>query len=79
MNYTLKSNNMGKGSFCIEMEMRQLQDKIEDQKQELSVLVAKYGLAHDKVVLFSRDLDILINRFMNEQKNDVTLCGQLTR
>ncbi|ABS21659.1 Spo0E family sporulation regulatory protein-aspartic acid phosphatase [Bacillus cytotoxicus] len=50
------------------MEMRQLQEKIENQKQELSVLVAQYGLAHNKVLLFSRELDALINRFMNEQK-----------
>ncbi|CAM3860718.1 MULTISPECIES: aspartyl-phosphate phosphatase Spo0E family protein [Bacillus] len=47
------------------MEMRNLQDTIENNKQELIRLVATYGLGHNKVLLFSRDLDILINKFMN--------------
>ena len=56
---------MGKGSFSTEMEMGKLQNKIENKKKELIQLVAKHGLDHDKVLLFSRDLDILINKFMN--------------
>lgn len=56
---------MGKGSFSEEMEMGQLQNKIETKKKELIQLVARHGLDHDKVLLFSRDLDILINKFMN--------------
>ncbi|EEM97014.1 hypothetical protein bthur0013_15240 [Bacillus thuringiensis IBL 200] len=56
---------MGKGSFSIEMEMGQLQNKIESKKKELIQLVARHGLDHVKVLLFSRDLDILINKFMN--------------
>ncbi|EOA3902684.1 Spo0E family sporulation regulatory protein-aspartic acid phosphatase [Bacillus cytotoxicus] len=71
MYYTLKVIIWKKGVFMIDMEMRQLQEKIENQKQELSVLVAQYGLAHNKVLLFSRELDALINRFMNEQKEMV--------
>ncbi|MGR5979857.1 aspartyl-phosphate phosphatase Spo0E family protein [Bacillus cereus] len=47
------------------MEMGQLQNKIENKKKELIQLVARHGLDHDKVLLFSRDLDILINKFMN--------------
>ena len=56
---------MGKGSFSEEMEMGQLQNKIETKKKELIQLVARHGLDHDKVLLFCRDLDILINKFMN--------------
>ncbi|PGB04417.1 aspartyl-phosphate phosphatase Spo0E family protein [Bacillus toyonensis] len=59
------SNIMGKGSFSIEMEMGRLQNKIESKKKELIQLVARHGLDHDKVLLFSRYLDILINKFMN--------------
>ncbi|PGL73896.1 transcriptional regulator [Bacillus sp. AFS054943] len=38
---------------------------MENKKKELIQLVARHGLDHDKVLLFSRDLDILINKFMN--------------
>ncbi|MDM8363579.1 Spo0E family sporulation regulatory protein-aspartic acid phosphatase [Bacillus thuringiensis] len=65
MYYNFTSNIMGKGSFSIEMEMGQLQNKIENKKKELIQLVARHELDHDKVLLFSRDLDILINKFMN--------------
>ncbi len=66
MYYNFTSNIMGKGSFSIEMEMGQLKNKIENKKKkELIQLVARHGLDHDKVLLFSRDLDILINKFMN--------------
>ncbi|MBE7118964.1 Spo0E family sporulation regulatory protein-aspartic acid phosphatase [Bacillus cereus] len=65
MYYNFTSNIMGKGSFSIEMEMGQLHNKIEYKKKELIQLVARHGLDHDKVLLFSRDLDILINKFMN--------------
>ncbi|SCM93516.1 Uncharacterized protein BWINRASL_01527 [Bacillus mycoides] len=47
------------------MEMGQLHNKIKHKKKELIQLVARHGLDHDKVLLFSRDLDILINKFMN--------------
>ncbi|MED0991061.1 aspartyl-phosphate phosphatase Spo0E family protein [Bacillus nitratireducens] len=63
MYYNFTSNIMGKGSFSIEME--KLHNKIEHKKKELIQLVARHGLDHDKVLLFSRDLDILINKFMN--------------
>lgn len=56
---------MGKGNFSEEMEMGQLKNKIENKKKELIQLVARHGLDHDKVLLFSRDLDKLINKFMN--------------
>lgn len=56
---------MGKGSFSKEMEMGKLHNKIENKKKELIQLVARHGLEHDKVLLFSRDLDKLINKFMN--------------
>ncbi|MGF2711023.1 hypothetical protein BWGOE3_16700 [Bacillus mycoides] len=65
MYHNFTSNIMVKGSFCIEMEMEQLHNKIEHKKKELIQLVARHGLDHDKVLLFSRDLDILINKFMN--------------
>ncbi|HDR5707106.1 TPA: aspartyl-phosphate phosphatase Spo0E family protein, partial [Bacillus anthracis] len=52
-------------SFSEEMEMGQLKNKIENKKKELIQLVARHGLDHDKVLLFSRDLDKLINKFMN--------------
>ncbi len=45
--------------------MGQLKNKIENKKKELIQLVARHGLDHDKVLLFSRDLDKLINKFMN--------------
>ncbi|SCC13128.1 Stage 0 sporulation regulatory protein [Bacillus mycoides] len=47
------------------MEMGQLHNKIEHKKKELIQLVVQHGLDHNKVLLFSRDLDILINKFMN--------------
>ncbi|EJQ48014.1 MULTISPECIES: aspartyl-phosphate phosphatase Spo0E family protein [Bacillus] len=65
MYYNFTSNIMGKGSFSKEMEMGKLHNKIENKKKELIQLVARHGLDHDKVLLFSRDLDILINKFMN--------------
>ncbi|EJR03856.1 aspartyl-phosphate phosphatase Spo0E family protein [Bacillus cereus] len=65
MYHNFTSDIMVKGSFCIEMEMGQLHNKIEHKKKELIQLVARHGLDHDKVLLFSRDLYILINKFMN--------------
>ncbi|KAB2455016.1 aspartyl-phosphate phosphatase Spo0E family protein [Bacillus sp. CH126_4D] len=65
MYYNFTSNIMGKGSFSKEMEMRKLHNKIENKKKELIQLVARHGLEHDKVLLFSKDLDILINKFMS--------------
>ncbi|HDR8395556.1 TPA: Spo0E family sporulation regulatory protein-aspartic acid phosphatase, partial [Bacillus cereus] len=53
MYYNFTSNIMGKGSFSIEMEMGQLKNKIENKKKELIQLVARHGLDHDKVLLFS--------------------------
>ncbi|KOS29095.1 stage 0 sporulation regulatory protein [Bacillus anthracis] len=66
MYYNFTSNIMGKGSFSEQMvKMGQLKNKIENKKKELIQLVARHGLDHDKVLLFSRDLDKLINKFMN--------------
>ena len=65
MYYNFTSNIMGKGSFSIEMEMGQLKNKNRKQKERVNSTCCETRIDHDKVLLFSRDLDILINKFMN--------------
>ncbi|MED1568045.1 aspartyl-phosphate phosphatase Spo0E family protein [Bacillus paramycoides] len=46
------------------MEMRNLQDLIEEKIAKLIKLVEKYGFRHKQVLNLSRDIDILVNKFI---------------
>ncbi|OTY33955.1 Spo0E family sporulation regulatory protein-aspartic acid phosphatase [Bacillus thuringiensis serovar pingluonsis] len=43
---------------------------IENQKNELSYLVKKYGFCHQKVIDFSQNLDLLIYEAMEKYRLD---------
>ncbi|MCW9133602.1 aspartyl-phosphate phosphatase Spo0E family protein [Bacillus paramycoides] len=45
------------------MEMRNLQDLIEEKKAKLIKLVEKYGFRHKQVLNLSREIDILVGEF----------------
>ncbi|MFD6510903.1 MULTISPECIES: Spo0E family sporulation regulatory protein-aspartic acid phosphatase [unclassified Bacillus (in: firmicutes)] len=46
------------------MEMRNLQELIEEKKAELIKLVEKYGFRHQQVLHLSQDIDTPINQFI---------------
>ncbi|MGX7632530.1 Spo0E family sporulation regulatory protein-aspartic acid phosphatase [Bacillus thuringiensis] len=46
------------------MEMRKLQELIEEKKADLIKLVEKYGFRHQQVLRLSQDIDTLINLFI---------------
>lgn len=50
--------------------MKLLHDMIENQKNELSYLVKKYGFCHQKVIDFSQNLDLLIYEAMEKYRLD---------
>lgn len=53
------------------MEMGNLQELIEVKKVDLIKLAEKYGFRHQQVLRLSQDIDILINIFININKNGI--------
>ncbi|PEA02018.1 aspartyl-phosphate phosphatase Spo0E family protein [Bacillus cereus] len=41
---------------------------ISEKKSRLIKLVGKYGISHQKVITHSQELDLLINKWMEEQQ-----------
>ncbi|MGY1465777.1 aspartyl-phosphate phosphatase Spo0E family protein (plasmid) [Bacillus toyonensis] len=52
------------------MDMKLLHEMIEDQKKELGYLVKIYGFRHQKVIIVSQKLDLLIYKAMDRYRLD---------
>jgi hypothetical protein len=49
---------------------KKLNQVIEKKKEELISLVKQYGFTHEKVICYSRELDLLLYNLMKSNRNN---------